>query len=151
MKNFTKLFGGILLAFVMASVSQAASLPRTPKETFVTPFSVAGSSVSASTWTAVDSRQFPGAVYQVVLSTGASGEYIVMFDSNVCTGLGPTTVPTAPAQQVGPRLLFGSTSANSSTPFDPPLMFHNGLCVFDSAATGQASITWEPGRGLSGN
>ncbi len=147
------LMKGIVLAVVFLGLShtaQAAGLPRSAKETFVTPYSVGGSTVTGSTFSA-STTNFPGAVYQVVLSSGAASEYIVMFDSNSCGGLSATTLSfTAPTKQVGPRLLYGSTTANTSTAFDPPLVFFNGLCVFDSAVTGQASITYEEGRGISG-
>ena len=156
MRTFNRWFMGsicVVVLMAMGSLSQAGSLPRAPKQTFETPFtSVQGSTVTGTTSTNSVTTTFPGAVYEVTLSSGASSEFIVMFDSNACQGLTPSSTGlTAPAKQLGARIFFSSTSANTQVAFDPPLLFTQGLCVYDSATTGHAAITFEEGRGLSGN
>lgn len=156
MKNLKKLFSGILLVMGFSMVAHAGSLPRSPKEVFVSSYTTGAIPVTPAISTnAVAGAAFmPGAVYEVVLSSGASGEYELLIDTANCIGV--TAVMnasslTAPANFLAARLLYGSTTANTDIKFDPPLIFENGLCVIDSAVTGQAQITYELGRGLSGN
>jgi hypothetical protein len=92
-------------------------------------------------------------VYQVTLATGAAQDYCVLLDTNNTTGL---TVPVTAATtkwpaQLGPRLFFGSTTATTVINFDPPILFYNGLMAECSDANVGAAITFEIGRGLSGN
>jgi len=152
MKYIKSIFAGLLMASAVIMFSHAASLPRSPKMTFVTPYSTAGSSVAIAAVAASSSPvTLPGAIYQVTLSSGASSEYIVLVDTNTCTGVTLQGPYTAPTKYVVSKLLYSSTTANTNFAFDPPLMFDLGLCVFDSASTGQASITYELGRGINGN
>lgn len=155
MKNFNKLFGGILLAFglmMIASVNSKASVvARMPKEVFVSSYTTGLVQITPAVSTPIANNAFqPGAVYQVVLSSGANGEYFQMYDSTGSVGI-TCASGGGPAQTaLTTHLFFSSTSANTNFVFDPPLMFHNGLTVCDSAATGQAAVTYELGRGLSG-
>lgn len=139
-KYFFGLFAvvGILLA---ASVSQASVVARMPKTSYTSTFTTSAVFVSSG----------PAAIYQVIQSTGASGEYFMLCDSNTVTGI--TAVSNGNLGANSPckvHLLFGSTTANTVTTFDPPIMFYNGIVIIDSANTGQATFTYEPGRGLSG-
>lgn len=159
MKNLTKLFSGIFLGFVLSmtlSTKSHAAIPRSPKEVFVSSATTGaiGITPAISTNAVTAAQVMPGAVYEVLLSTGASSEYVLLVDSSNCTGI---TAPmlqsslTAPANFLSARLFFGSTTANTDIKFDPPLVFENGLCAVDSAVTGTYAITYELGRGLSGN
>jgi hypothetical protein len=152
MKNFNRLFVGLILAFGTVAVVQATVGVRAPKSSFTTPFSLSPSSVT--TFTVLESTpaviKKPGAVYQVIMGTGASQEFLVMFDSNSALGI-TSTLTTPNATQVGPRLFYNAISSNTVITFDPPLIFYNGLMVIDSAITGQATIVYEMGRDLSGN
>jgi hypothetical protein len=153
MKNFNKLFVGLILTFGMVAVVQATVGVRAPKASFTTPFSLSPSSVTA--FTVLESTpaviKKPGAVYQVIMGSGAASEFLVMFDSNSASGI-TSTLTTPNATQLGPRLFYQvGGSSNTVITFDPPLIFDNGLMVIDSAITGQATISFELGRGLSGN
>ncbi len=154
-----KLLSLTLMVFglsVMASKVQAAVGVRAPKESFVaTSYTTAISSVTPftvleSTTTSPFVIKKPGAVYQVTLGTGTAGAFALLFDTSTAVGLNTANAATITAQ-LGPRLFFGSTSANTTITFDPPLIFYNGLMVANSAATESGiSITYEVGRGLSG-
>lgn len=87
-----------------------------------------------------------GALYQVVLSTGASLEYMVAIDTVGASGWSATTTNLL----ITPRLFYSSTSANSVYTFDPPLIYTNGLVIAGSAGTGQAMVTYESGRSIGG-
>lgn len=154
MKKSIGLLFGLFLGVVLARSSHAAAYAVSPKDTFVTPYST-----TISTWIAG-----PGAVYEVTLATGASGEYIVLYDTSSTSGItigtasggGSTNVvglagfiPPGPA--LSGRIYFSSTTQNTQIKYDPPLQFFNGLAVGDSANTGSATITYEVGRGLSGD
>lgn len=147
--SFTLLACGLLL---MSHKAEAVG-SRSPKEVFVSSYTTGPIQVTPSVSTNSASQYMPGAIYQVTLSTGASGEYEVLFDSATCQGLTLISIGNLPAstyQNLGPKLLYSSTTAGTVYTFDPPIRFDQGLCIFDSAATGQAAITYELGRGLSG-
>lgn len=156
MKNFNKLFGGLFLAVGLLAIgkpSMAAGYAVAPKETFVNVFSTTISTVTpAISSNAVATAAFqPGAVYEVIQSSGAASQYFQMYDSTSTIGLTCGQTTNLVGSLLGPRFIYGSTTANTVTRLDPPLVFHNGLIVCDSAATGITSITYELGRGLSGN
>jgi hypothetical protein len=154
-----KLIGLSFLAvglLVIGSQSSYAAIPRTPKEVYVSAYTTGALLVSPAVSTnAVAAAAFsPGAVYEVNLSSGASGEYELMVDTANCTGITATMAAsalTSPSNFLGVRLFYASTTANTDIKFDPPLVFEHGLCIVDSAVTGSAAITYELGRGLSGN
>ena len=152
MKTMNRIFVVLLMAFVWmgcASKAQAASYARSPKAVFVSSSTTGSIQVTpaVSTNAVAAAAYMPGAVYQVELSTGAASEYVVLFDSANCTGLSAVVATDA----ITTHLVFTSTTTNTEFKFDPPLLFEHGLCVIDSAATGAYSITYELGRGLSGN
>lgn len=155
MKNFNKLFGSLFLAFGvmgMASLCSASSGGvRSPKQMFEQQYTIAISSVTP--FTVLESTSGiakPGAVYQLILSTGTAGDYVVLFDTSTATTL--SIVGATPSvAQMGPRYFYGSTSANTVITFDPPLIFFNGLMVGSSSSTDSFGVTYELGRGLSGN
>lgn len=132
--------------------AEASVVARMPKEVFVSTYTTGLVQVTPSVSSlAVTAAQYqPGAVYQVIQASGAASEYFAMYDSSSTASIVCGQAPPSPLQQLGPRLLFGSTTAETITTFDPPLIFHNGLVVCDSAVTGSASVTYELGRGLSG-
>jgi hypothetical protein len=136
--------------------AHAAWYKGAPKEVFVSSYTTGAVLVTplVSTNVIPNGAYMPGAIYQVQLSSGASSEYLVMYDTTNCTGLTATSaignLPAQTYQNLGPRIFYSSTSANTTFTFDPPIRFDQGLCIFDSAVTGQASITYELGRGISG-
>lgn len=149
MKTLNRFILSAGLVMVFSSWAMATNAARQAKSSFTTPFSLVPSSVT--TFTVLESTsgiKKPGAVYQVTLSSGASSEFLVMFDSTTSVGLSATVTTNPAAPQLGPRLLFGSTTASTVYTFDPPLIFYNGLMVIDSAITGQGTITYEEGRGV---
>lgn len=156
MNKLKLLFGGLLLALgCLGGVpvrSEASVVARAPKKAYTLTYSTVISSITPFTVLQATStlQDQPGAVYQVVLSSGAASEYITLFDTvPFNTGfLANTTV--GQTYQLGPRLLFGSTTANTTITFDPPMIFYHGLMILDSAVTGQATILYEEGRGISG-
>lgn len=162
MKNFNKLFGSLLLAFVvmgLASIhSGAASGVRSPKKSYLYAYSTAISSITPFTVVESTSGIFKsGAVYQLNLSTGATGDYFVLYDTNAANASALSTPCSAAAltncmYQLGPRFFYQSTGTVTSTSitFDPPLYFENGLMIWGSAANEEVSVTYELGRGLSG-
>ncbi len=159
MKNMNKLFVGLLLAFGLLAVRAEASVgERSPQTAISFGYTSAISSVTAFTVTESTTvspfiMRKPGAVYQMVLSTAASGEYCILYDTTTATGL---TTPAASVgasnytAQLGPRIFFGSTSQNTVLTFDPPIIFFNGLMVGCSTTSAGGSITYSLGRGLSG-
>lgn len=159
MKNLNKVFGGLLLALgllALASPAQAVWYGGSPKEVFVSSYTTGAILVTpvVSSNAVAGAQYMSGVVYQVVLSSGAASEYELLVDTTNCVGVTATlavgNLPAQGYQMIGPRLLYGSTTANTTITFDPPIRFDQGLCIIDSAVTGQASITYELGRGVSG-
>lgn len=158
MKNLDKLVAGLLVAFVglvMVSSSHASVVARAPKDVALLNYTTVISSVTPFTVFQATStvQDLPGAVYQITLSTGASGDYLVLFDTvpfnaNLFTANANTQIAT---YQLLPRIFYSSTTQNTVITFDPPVIFYHGLMAIQSAATGSAAITYEMGRGLSGN
>lgn len=153
MKNFNKLFVGLVLAFVgigMASYLQASVVARSPKRVSNILYTTTVSSISVvnTTGAVVAAMQEPGAVYQVMLSTGAVGDYFVLYDTGNVLGISLAAGP-ASAQLTG-KIFVSTNTANTLITFDPPIMFFNGLVGILSSANTAASVTWESGRGLSG-
>lgn len=154
-----KLLSLALLAvglFVVSRNAEAGSLPRTPKEVFVSTYTTGAVFIppAISTSATGNAAYSPGAIYEVVLATGASAEFVLFVDTTSCVGVTAGMAPTAlgnGATLALPRLYYGSTTAGTDYKFDPPVEFHNGLCAVGSAATGQFGVIYELGRGLSGN
>lgn len=148
-----KLISFIFMALVFSFVghSEAASTGRYPREIKTVGYSATVSSVT--TISAANSAlgvQQPGAVYAVILGTGTAGDFVVLMDSNSGLGYSSTIAAGANiANQLGPRLFYGSTTQSTVINFDPPIMFFNGLMVQMSAATNQVGVVYETGRGLS--
>lgn len=143
MKSNISKFLAVVLAFGVMAFPVNAAIPRSPKKVQCTNY-------STTIQTAVVG---PGALYAVLLGTGASNEFLAVFDSATITGL--TT--SSSVAQIGPHWFEGnpaaavSWSSNSLYNFDPPIEFLNGLMFGNSAATGQGCVEFEQGRGLSGN
>lgn len=156
MKNYKAVFASLLLmASLIALVDhiQAASVAVAPKPSFLLSYTTTVSTVTPVISTNASASPYaPGAVYQVILGTGAQVEFFEMYDATGTAGqtCGGNLVNGVTA--LGPRIFFGTSTANGGMfRFDPPLEFQKGLIACDSAATGQTSITYELGRGLSGN
>jgi hypothetical protein len=160
MNNVTKWFGGFFLALgllALSSPAQAVWYKGTPKDVFVSSYTTGPLQITPAVSTAAlannpNAAYMPGALYQVTLSSGAASEFIELFDSTFTITNCALAAGTQIANQnlVTPRLLYGSTTANTVFTFDPPIRFDWGLWMCDSAQTGQAGITYELGRGISG-
>ena len=151
-----KLLSFILFALVGACVagsSGAATYARGPKETKNFGYTTTITTVTANNFNSGTSTStIPGAVYDVYLTTGAAGDYCVLYDTNVALGL---TVPAAGTSnltnQLGPRFYVGSTTATTVIQLDPPIIFYSGLYAACTTAADGAVVEFETGRGLSGN
>lgn len=133
------LISGALLSLVlgvcllgMGSESEATTASISPKPGFALNYTTTVSTVAVG----------PCSVYRVVLSSGAASEYVALFDSATASGLTAATINST----LKTRLLFNSTTANTTIQFDPPLEFYNGLMVGDLAVTGQSLIEYDLGR-----
>jgi hypothetical protein len=148
-----RLIFGLLLGFGVVGLLNrtvyAVNPVVAPKDAYVLSYTTTVSTVTpnVSTNSVANAAYMPGVVYQVFMSSGATSEYVMLYDTNTTSGItcGATT------NALTARIFFSSTSANTITRFDPPLHFFNGLVACDSAATGQSGITYEFGRGLSGD
>jgi hypothetical protein len=152
MKNFNKLIGGLILAFVAIGVFSrldAAVVARSPKAVYTAGLTTAVSSVTTISAIEASSGVFkPGAVYSMQMSTGVAGDYVILFDSNTGTGL--TATGAILSAEVGPRYFFASSATTTSINFDPPLIFFKGIMAVMSAGTETIGISYEEGRAISG-
>lgn len=155
-KQLGFILGGLLGVFLAAALqpksADAVTNARSPKSCVTVGYTTnLSSATSFNVWDSTNSVTKPGAVYAVYLSTGASGDYIILLDTN--TGTGYTTGAQGgkvPNGQIA-RLYHGSTSANTQITFDPPIPFNTGLLIGMSASTNQATVCYEQGRGLQGD
>ena len=137
MKKLMSCLFGLFAVSTFVAWAHAANFAIAPMDAFVTPYSTSVSTYAAG----------PGAVYEVTLASGAASEYIQLFDSASVTGLSATyngasvlnSSGVVATVDLGPRLFFSTTTANTVIRFDPPLQFFNGISRCDSAATGQAA------------
>lgn len=163
MKNLNKLFSGLALAFgllVVASCNSDASVvARGPKKSSSVNYTTAISSVTPFTVLEATSTlmQKPGAVYQIILATGAASDFLVLYDTIPfsTTNLTASAANGAAAgvgipYQLGVRYFYSSTTANTVITFDPPMRFFFGLMAVNSSALDSAQIIWEPGGGITG-
>lgn len=128
----------IILGFGLVALFGAAAYALGPVKPYVHSYSTTAGLVAAG----------GGAVYQVVLSTGASGEYVVLVDSGSATGVDVANATTQ-SKLLSSRLFYASTSASTVITFDPPIKFVNGLVIDGSAVTGQAAILYQKGDNIN--
>lgn len=155
-KSLCFTFAALAFFCIASKSSEAATYARSPKRVSTFGWSTAISSVtsiSVAQSTGTLDNTIPGAVYALYLSTGASGDFVVLLDTNSGSGYGTAINPASAllTNQLGPRYYFGSTSAGTTVTFDPPLLFTNGLMVWLSNQTDQVGVEFETGRGISGN
>jgi hypothetical protein len=67
------------------------------------------------------------ALYWVMLSTGASGNYAIFRDTGSIVNSGATTLTTL-------EIFHASSTQNTQYLFDPPASFANGMTITDTAA-----------------
>ena len=131
-----KLLVILALAVLWAGVrdSDAASPARGAK-----------ASATVSYTTTVSSVSIPGAtvVYGVVMSTGATGDYVALFDTSTVTGI---TAALTTSNVLKSRCMAGSTITTTMCNYDPPLQFNNGVAAILSTAADHALIIYEKGR-----
>lgn len=130
------IFGLFALLAISAVNAEAASGVRGAKGSFALNYTTTVSTVIARS---------PAAVYAVVLSTGAAGEFVALWDAATVTGGQNAQTLT----NLKTRCQF-SASSNTFCNYDPPLQFINGVIVAESAAAGQALVIYEPGRVTQG-
>lgn len=127
----TKWFLFVLGLLVMAGVSEAASGRGGAKAYKNVGYSVAVSTVANG----------PAVLYEVILASGASGEWISLFDAANMAGKDAYTTTGLVA-----RFLYPSTTANTVIVLDPPLQFNSKMYAVGSAVTGSATFVYEGGR-----
>lgn len=132
MKKLIGLFLLVASVGLLSGKADAASVGRSARGSIAVNYTTTVSTISTSGCS----------LYQVVLATGASAEYVALFDASAA---GTKVFGTADSS-LKTRLYFGSTTANTTVTFDPPLYFKNGLMVGDSAATGASLYIFEPGK-----
>lgn len=137
MKKFLALSFLALGLLIGAGRSEAASPSRGAKQLFPINYTVTASSPTA--------RAGPITVYSVIMSTGAGGDYVALFDTNTVTGVTATLLTTMTT-----RCMAASTIATTMCNYDPPLQFRLGLGAILSSALNQALIVYEPGRVTQG-
>lgn len=154
MKNFKQLFASLLLTFVLLGLSHRAEagVVQSPKHMFTSGYTTQISSVTPFTvYQSTIGFAQPGAIYEIILSTGVAGDYVVLFDTIPFNSSALTvTSGSNSSYQLGPKFFYGSTTANTVIRFDPPIIFYSGLMVSSSGSTESFGITYEEGRGISG-
>ena len=129
---------GLFGMFLLASGSvEAAGATRGAKQTVALNYTTTASSVSVSG---------ASVVYAVIMSTGASGDFMALFDSASIGALSATSITSA----LKTRVYMSSATQNTVINFDPPLQFANGIIAANSTATAQGIIVYERGRLVNG-
>jgi hypothetical protein len=145
-----------LVAFALILVSgkaEAVGVARSPKHPFAFGYTTAITSVTLFTvLQSTTGITEPGAVYQVQLTSGVAQDFCVLYDTTTAVGLTPPTLANESnlTAQLGTRFLFGSTTQNTTFTLDPPWEFYTGLMVACTGAQDGGMLTFEVGRGLSG-
>ena len=143
MKKLIGCLFGLFLISAIVRPAHAVNPVVSPKASYALTYTTTASTITATAST----------LYEVTLATGASAEYIAFFDTNTANGyngVGTAVTATTVSAASGfkTRLFYTqATTGNTQIRFDPPLIFYYGIQVIDSAATGQALITYEPGVG----
>jgi len=83
----------------------------------------------------------PAVLYGVILSSGATGEFVAFFDTNTVQGIAANS-----SNVLVTKFFFVANGSGTVIPLDPPIQFNVGLFAADSAATGQSVILYEKGR-----
>lgn len=129
-------FGLVVLGFALLSVkAEAAGAARSPKGSMTVAYTTTVSSPSATAG--------PVVVYSVVLSTGATGDFIALFDTSTVSGISSSLTTTGVLKT---RCMAGSTITTTMCNYDPPLQFNLGLAAVLSTSADHALITYEKGR-----
>lgn len=138
-----KLLLGISFVAVMCLMgtnSEAAGAARGAKTTTSVNYTLSVSTIATG----------PVVLYSVTLASGAASEFVAIFDTAPAVAATINANQTSAASNLKSRLFFGSTTANTTINFDPPLQLNNGLLVADSAVTGQSLFVFERGRVTQG-
>lgn len=129
----------VVLAFglLAAGVSEAANPTRGAKTVGTISYTASASSMSIVG---------PVVIYSVVMSTGATGDYVALFDTSTLTGM--------TAGNVGggykTRCMAGSTITTTMCNYDPPLQFNLGFGGILSTLSASAMVIYEKGRVTQG-
>jgi hypothetical protein len=130
----------LFLVSALVRPSHAVGIAVAPKADYILNFTATASTITVS----------PGAIYEVTMTTGASGEFIAFYDTVTTSGGTAITTGQDNGHNLKIKLFYGSTTANTQWRFDPPLLFTNGMQLIDSTGAGAATVSYEEGRGLSG-
>ena len=133
-----KLLVVLLLGVIWAGKSEAAGPTRGAKGSISMVYALSGSSVAIVSGSAV--------VYSIIMSTGATGDFVVLFDSASLNGLASTTSTSV----MKTRCMAGSTITTTMCNYDPPLQFNLGLAAVNSTVNNSALIVYEKGRVTQG-
>lgn len=164
-KSFNKLFFVLAAAFTCMAIRSVygASGVIGPKKVYTLAYTTTVTTITPtiSSFGVVAAAQYaPGAVYQIIQGTTNAGglgvEYFMLYDSSFTQNVAGNTItcgaytglPTG-VTALTPRMVY-TTSFTVVTRFDPPLLFTNGLVGCNSAVADAVSISYELGRGLSG-
>jgi hypothetical protein len=115
----------LALILGLAGLTQAAPGVRGAKGMKTTSFTATAQLVCAG----------GGAVYSVLSSTAAVGDYVVLRDS------GTANTSSALSYQFSP-----SATLTSQLTFDPPLQFYKGISINQPATNNWSTVTYECGR-----
>lgn len=131
---------GLFLGSHLTPSAQAVNPVVSPK-----PSGVLSYTTTASTFTIG-----PTVLYAVNLTTGATQEFVAIFDTNTATGYNGagtaiTSQTTSSASGFKFRVYYSSVTANTQYRFDPPLQLYYGLQAVDSAGSGAALFEYEQG------
>lgn len=125
----------VLGLFVLCSNADAASPARGAKGSMTVNYTTTVSSPAATGG--------PLVIYSVIMSTGATGDYVALFDTSSVAGITAALTTTGVLKT---RCMAGSTITTTMCNYDPPLQFNLGLAAVLSTAADQATIVYERGR-----
>lgn len=129
-----KLLFVLLMGLLCVGRSEAANPTRGAKGVGAINYTTTASSMSIVG---------PVVVYSVYMSTGATGDFVALYDTNTLTGI---TAGGTTGAGYKTRCMAGSTIATTSCNYDPPLQFNAGFGGVLSTANDAAIVIYEKGR-----
>jgi len=123
----------LLLCLAWVGTSHAASAARGAKQSLAINYTTAVSTVALNA---------DVVIYGVVMSTGATGDFVALFDTTTAAGISSGVQSSV----LKTRCMAGSASVTTMCLYDPPLQFSQGGMAVLSTANDAALIVYEPGR-----
>lgn len=132
----------LLVVLAFAAIGTAFYGPR-PAYAAAPPNSISQFELGVGTGTTITQvTTSSGFLYDIVLSSGAAGDYAVCWDSGSVTGIALTSDGTSSAPRF-PTVFVTATNTTSSYPAHvPPIGFSNGLVCASSAAGRRVNILY---------